>query len=839
MGTRPTGPGKHPQRLSRKNANAARTVIFATAAAVVIAAAPAFAAGAAGPLWSPASPVLISATMELAALGAGTQTDLRVVTVKKGGTLEGALRSAGAGRDETNGAVRALSALFNPKLLQPGQAIEVRFITESGKKRLWSVRLKQSSTKGVAAVAEIAGTFFARSYKPQDNGDLRLPGPLDVGNGEIVSRTLEVKRGQTLMEVAVQLGANRIEADKAIKALSRLFNPRRLQIGQKITATFGENMRLLGLAVAVGKSDEADEVAALLFDGEVFEPLRTTADQREQYLAEAVGKPAGPAVEPGLGAANANQAVADVGADLGPDTPVTQGPLVGFDHTAQSLIVTRGDTLIDAAVSLGAGQGEAFDATQALTVIFNPRNLKVGQVITATFGRTSQDGESHLLALSVAVSANTEAAAFLSENGGYDSRKMTKAETEALMAELAVAHPAMAAAAPRPVPPPPPLPPSFDWIATIDRTVTVNPGDTLMEAVLSVGATPNEAHEAIVALTKIFDPRKLMVGQDIRITFADEDMANGTARLLAVNVAVDVDRELAAIRAQDGDFSPFEILKDLDRRFARASGTIDGSLYLAAERAGVPVNTLMELIRIYSWDVDFQRDIREGDTFEVFFDRLHDEDGNPVKEGNVLYANLVLSGTALPLYRYEDADGIIDYYNDQGHSVRKALLRTPVDGARLSSGFGMRRHPIAGYSRMHQGIDFAAPSGTPIKAAGDGVIEMAGRNGGYGNYIRIRHNSEYKTAYAHMSRLASGIGAGTRVRQGQTIGYVGTTGASTGPHLHYEVMVNNSQVNPMGVKLPTGKELQGVELAVFIETRKRVDSEFNETPAMGALAAAE
>ena len=223
----------------------------------------------------------------------------------------------------------------------------------------------------------------------------------------------------------------------------------------------------------------------------------------------------------------------------------------------------------------------------------------------------------------------------------------------------------------------------------------------------------------------------------------------------------------------------------------------------------------------------------------MFFERLHDDLGRPVKEGNLLYANLTLSGTALRLYRYEDADGIIDYYNEHGHSVRKALLRTPVDGARLSSGFGMRRHPILGYSRMHQGIDFAAPSGTPIKAAGDGVIEVAGRDGGYGNYVRIRHNSEHKTAYGHLSRFASGIRPGVRVRQGQTIGYVGSTGQSTGPHLHYEVMVNNAQVNPMSLRLPTGKVLAGLDLAVFLELRQRVDGEMAATPVLGALAAAE
>ena len=809
MGFRLTSPGGSPRKtfLGVPSAHHAAFAAALTIAALVGATQNSVAAGQLAPN---AIAGFTAAGIQLAALGGATQTTLRSVTVKKGGTLEGAIRSAGGSRVEADLAIRALTKLFNPRTLQPDQEIEVRFVTENGTKRLWSVRVKRSNNTGYAAVAEVAGTFFSRKYRPSDELDILLPGPLDVAQGAISTRSVNIARGQTLMKVAVQLGANRTEADKAIQALSRLFNPRKLQIGQEVTATFGGNMRLLGLSVSVGD----DEVAALLFDGKDFEPLRTTATQRAHFLAEAV--------------AATNLA--------GTPTEDENGPLVGFDHFAQSLIVSRGDTLIDSAVELGASRAEALAATKALAAIFNARSLKIGQVITATFGRTTPEGAPRLLAFSVAVSADTEAAAFLSESGKYSSRQMTKAESEALVAELAV--PA-AVVAPRPAAPAPPPPPSFDWVATIDRTVTVHPGDTLMEAVLSVGATPNEAHEAIQALTKIFDPRRLMVGQNIRMTFADEDMATPNARLLAVNVAVDVDREMAAIRSESGGFSPFEIIKELDRQYTRASGTIDNSLFLAAERAGVPANTLMELIRIYSWDVDFQRDIREGDGFEVFFEMLYDDAGNPVKEGNILYAQLTLSGTTLPLYRYEDADGIIDYYNGDGHSVRKALLRTPVDGARLSSGFGMRRHPIAGYSRMHQGIDFAAPSGTPIKAAGDGVIEVAGRNGGYGNYIRIRHNSEHKTAYGHMRKFASGIRVGTRVRQGQTIGYVGSTGASTGPHLHYEVLVNNAQVNPMSLKLPTGRRLEGPELAMFTETRLRVDAEWDRTPAIRDLAAAD
>ena len=184
---------------------------------------------------------------------------------------------------------------------------------------------------------------------------------------------------------------------------------------------------------------------------------------------------------------------------------------------------------------------------------------------------------------------------------------------------------------------------------------------------------------------------------------------------------------------------------------------------------------------------------------------------------------MVLSGKPVRRYRYTPKSGVTDYFDEKGQSVRKTLMRTPIDGARLSSGYGMRKHPILGYSRMHKGVDFAAPRGTPIYAAGDGVVEMAGRNGGYGNYVRLRHTGSYKTAYAHMRGFAKGIRAGVRVKQGQVIGYVGTTGRSTGPHLHYEVMVDNKQTNPRSIKLPSGETLKGADLKAYEVARQDID----------------
>ncbi len=349
----------------------------------------------------------------------------------------------------------------------------------------------------------------------------------------------------------------------------------------------------------------------------------------------------------------------------------------------------------------------------------------------------------------------------------------------------------------------------------ITKTVQVRKGDTLMKALTRAGAPRREAHEAIAALGKNFNPRRLKIGQQVRVALApDAKSKNQADRLISIHIATDVNRQIAALRRDKG-FVFDEIVEELDKGYMRAGGPIKDSLFLSARRAGVPIGVLMELIRIFSWDVDFQRDIQRGDKFEVLFERFHNASGKPVKNGEVLHAALTLSGTTINLYRHELSDGAIDYFNEKGQSARKALLRTPVNGARLSSRYGKRRHPILGYTKVHRGLDFAAPRGTPVMAGGDGVVEMAKRNGAYGKYVRIRHNSNYKTAYAHLNGYGRGIRRGKRVRQGQIIGYIGSTGRSTGPHLHYEILKGGRQINPLRLKLPTGRKLKGKSLTRF------------------------
>ncbi|MEK9845966.1 M23 family metallopeptidase [Thalassospira sp.] len=346
------------------------------------------------------------------------------------------------------------------------------------------------------------------------------------------------------------------------------------------------------------------------------------------------------------------------------------------------------------------------------------------------------------------------------------------------------------------------------------ETVILEKGSNLMATLTATGLERTVAYNAIEALRDVYNPRKLRAGQEFDLVYS-APMEDSIELLDELSFQPDPETIVSVSRTDSG----FEASSDkieLTTKKNVASGTIEQSLFLAAERNGVPIPVLMSLIELYSYEVDFQRDIQPGDSFEVMYQELENDKGERVRYGDLLYASMTLSGHEVRLYSYTDSNGETDFYNQKGESYRRALMRTPINGARLSSGFGKRKHPILGYTKMHNGIDFAAPRGTPIFAAGNGTIAKIGRNGGYGNYIRIRHNDSYETAYAHMKGFAKGLKQGSRVKQGDVIGYVGTTGASTGPHLHYEILKNNAQVNPIRVKMPSGKKLKGDELKTFL-----------------------
>ena len=273
---------------------------------------------------------------------------------------------------------------------------------------------------------------------------------------------------------------------------------------------------------------------------------------------------------------------------------------------------------------------------------------------------------------------------------------------------------------------------------------------------------------------------------------------------------------------QNDTFNETTLSIKLNKKIIYAENIILQSLYKAALDEKIPANTIIEFASIYGFQVDFQRDIRKQDKFQIMYEVFLNEKNEIVENGEILFANLKLSGQDNSLYYFDDKKNE-GHYDKNGKSVKKALMKTPINGARLSSPFGMRKHPIDGFNKMHRGTDFAAPLGTPIMASGDGIIKKAGWCGGGGNCVKIKHNSTYQTVYAHMSKFARGIKPGVRVKQGQTIGYVGSTGKSTGPHLHYEVIVNGKKVNSQKLKLPSGKILKGKDRKLFETNKIKID----------------
>jgi len=281
------------------------------------------------------------------------------------------------------------------------------------------------------------------------------------------------------------------------------------------------------------------------------------------------------------------------------------------------------------------------------------------------------------------------------------------------------------------------------------------------------------------------------------------------------------------ISKNDEDFSIKKLIIKLEKKEVVVKNTITNNLYSAAIKSGIEPNIIIEFARIYGFEIDFQRDIRKGDWFEIYYEKFLNEKGEVKDTGKIIYASMFVNNREISLYNF-NYNNDVGFYNINGKSVVKALMKTPINGARLSSSFGMRKHPILGFNKMHRGTDFAAPTGTPIMASGSGTVTRARWCGGGGNCVKIRHNSTYQTIYAHMSKFAKGIKEGKKVKQGQIIGYVGSTGMSTGPHLHYEVVVNGKKVNSQKLKLPSGKILRGEARRDFEIERIKVDLQLSE-----------
>lgn len=355
-----------------------------------------------------------------------------------------------------------------------------------------------------------------------------------------------------------------------------------------------------------------------------------------------------------------------------------------------------------------------------------------------------------------------------------------------------------------------------------EREVQIASGETLAMALNKAGAAPTDANALLASVDGIFDGRRLRRDQILKVYFESD---GAEAKLTGLAFRSEPGAAITVNRTFDGQFRARQVMMPLTFEVTRIAAKVERTLYDSAIAGGATDKEISQLADIFAYDVDFQRDIHPGDTVELVFERFRDDEGRTVKTENLLFVSLDARGSAKTYYRFQrEGEANADWYDANGKSARKFLMKTPINGARLSSGFGFRRHPILGYSALHKGTDFAAPTGTPIMAAGDGVVVKAGYNGGYGNYVRIRHTDGYETAYAHMSRMGRGVRPGVRVRQQQVIGYVGSTGRSTGPHLHYEVLLRGQQMNPMRLRVPTGRNLNAAELATFKTERDRIDA---------------
>ena len=349
--------------------------------------------------------------------------------------------------------------------------------------------------------------------------------------------------------------------------------------------------------------------------------------------------------------------------------------------------------------------------------------------------------------------------------------------------------------------------------------IKVKSGDTLEKILKKNGFQNQEIFEVIKETKKIFNPKNLIVGKKITIKYENKEKNNKSINSIFIPLEFNKNFYLEKI---DENYIAEITSKKTQKSLIKKKGFITDNLYLSGLREGINKKAINEMIGMFSFSVDFQRDIWRNDSFEILYEEEFIKYDKEKKNlGKILYANLTLQSVdSLKLYRFESDNRKIEYFDENGKSAKKLLMKTPIDGARLSSGFGMRKHPIRGYMKKHKGVDFAAPKGTPIYAAGDGVIEMKQRYKGYGKYILIRHANNFKTAYGHMSKFNKTPGG--RVKQGKIIGYVGSTGNSTGPHLHYEVLKNNIRINPQKLKLPSGRKLKGDELQRFIETKNTI-----------------
>ena len=409
-------------------------------------------------------------------------------------------------------------------------------------------------------------------------------------------------------------------------------------------------------------------------------------------------------------------------------------------------------------------------------------------------------------AVIVAAGAGMSVSSLISHKAPAGPKVLTAAQTKALE------HQALAGATAR-----------AGLAAPVSMPVKVLPGETLQSAVQRTGVAADEAKSVVAALGKALDTVHIKAGLAFQAAIAHPRGQRGPARLIGLSMKTGPASTVTLSRTFDGALKLRELEEKVSDETTVAEGHMQGSLYESAVKAGADSRIVTEAAKLFSHKIDFAREIHPSDQFKLVFDRKVTESGRTIATGDLLYAEVNAKGQTTRFYRFDD-NGKTDYFDELGKNIKGFLLRTPLDSVRVTSGFGMRMHPLLGFTRMHAGIDFGAPTGTPVYAAGSGVVKEERWAGGYGHWLKIEHQGGWATGYGHLSAYASGLHVGQKVAQGQVVAYVGSTGMSTGPHLHYEIMKGNEKLNPTSAKVPQGTVLAGRELAAFKAQKAHVDA---------------
>lgn len=364
------------------------------------------------------------------------------------------------------------------------------------------------------------------------------------------------------------------------------------------------------------------------------------------------------------------------------------------------------------------------------------------------------------------------------------------------------------------------------------RTIVARGGESLESLIKGTGVDVVQSGLAAEAVAKITKTKRLRAGEELRLGLTPSSVEEGSVDVGKLSLFYQGAHVATVARSADGAYAVTDKPLKPEGNYEESAGeraSVYVSTYRAAKSQELPDDFVTKFLKVHSYDVDFKQRVKSGDGFELFYEAVQEENGAE-KPGELLFAAVTIGGETHGYYRFRTPDGAIDYYDDKGSNSKKFLMRTPIRGARLTSGYGYRRHPLLQTLKLHSGVDWAGNIGTPIMASGNGTIEVAGREGNYGNYVRIRHANGYKTCYGHMLRFAAGVTKGVKVRQGQIIGYLGNTGMSTGPHLHYEVLINNQFTNPLSIKIPRSRQLQGRLLADFRREKARIDDLMRRPP---------